>query len=502
MTMRVNVVKPIEHDTNSESASGVVPLVLMIVGVAWGIWSVAVLLGNSGSEPITFDALAGWFVLLAIVYLALHGLSGSSWYSVPVLVTLRALLEFIGIPAWRFASGDDLVDPVYVHAMFLVLIGFASFWIGSVVLMKETALRFVTRMRDTSGRVACVSFVMLGLGAGGTLVLWQAGLYSYSADAGLRESSLGFIQWLAVMADLLKMALLVSAIEVLGKRSTGLLIRITFWISLIGSLLVGGISGMKSQIVEPLLCLAVISGITTRRIPRAAFLLPLLLVPIYPFVTAYRQNLNSGYRDQVNTLGGVEAVLAKSFADSAQSRATTSEQAEDTFDQATGRLSLLADVSDIVGLPDPTLLNGDAKIWLAPFYPFIPRFLWDGKPVLNKGQRVSEALGRPSTTSSAVTPIGDLYSMYGAFGVVVGMFVYGMSLQLYMNWAGGAHSEKGLFIYISMLMPLINLEEDAVALVAGAVQLAIIVLVTSYVVYGRSPSSLRAAKSLHSISAP
>ena len=84
--------------------------------------------------------------------------------------------------------------------------------------------------------------------------------------------------------------------------------------------------------------------------------------------------------------------------------------------------------------------------------------------------------------------------MYGSYGVAVGMFVYGMCLQLYMNWAGGDRPERGLFIYISMLIPLINLEEDTISLIAGVIQLGLVVVLTSYVIYGTSASSLRVAK--------
>ncbi len=103
---------------------------------------------------------------------------------------------------------------------------------------------------------------------------------------------------------------------------------------------------------------------------------------------------------------GARSRSEKSFDDVVLSRASTSEEAGKSFDQATDRLSLLTYVHDIIGLPDPSLLNGDAKIWLAPLYPLIPRIVWKDKPVLDKGRRLSVALGRPSTTSSAVTPVG------------------------------------------------------------------------------------------------
>ena len=493
--MRANIQRPIELGVGRKNASEWLPFALLVTGVPWGIWSFSTLLGASGSQLLELDAAAGWFVLLAIGYLGLHGLNGRAWCSVPVLLTLRALVEFVGVPAWRFAAGDDLVDAIYVHSMFLTLIGFAAFWIGSLAFMKETGLRFVASVRGTSNRVAFASAAMLGLGLAGNLVMWKFGLFSYTADGASRESALGFIQWLSFFANLLNGALVVSAIEVLGKRSSGSLIRSVFWISIICSVGCGVISGMKSQLLGPLLSLVVVYAITRGRIHRGALLLPLVLVMIYPFVGAYRNNLDNGYRTQANTLGGLAAVLEKSFDDVVLSRVSTSEATGKSFDQATDRLSLLSYVHDIVGLPDPSLLNGDEKIWLAPIYPLVPRFVWKSKPVLDKGSRLSVALGHPITSSAAATPIGDLYSLYGTYGVAVGMLIYGICVQLYMNWAGGARSEKGLFFYISMLMTLINLEEDAVALVAGIVQLGVILLITSYLIYGPTGSSMRIAKS-------
>ncbi len=73
------------------------------------------------------------------------------------------------------------------------------------------------------------------------------------------------------------------------------------------------------------------------------------------------------------------------------------------------------------------------------------------------------------------------------------IFFYGMC-GLFMNWAGGHRAEKELFIYISMLMPLINLEEDAVALIAGAIQIGVLAVLTAYVIYGRSVSSVHIEK--------
>jgi hypothetical protein len=422
-------------------------------------------------------------------------LRGMAWCSVPVLLTVRALAEFLGIPAWQLAMGNAGLDSLYVRAMFLTLVGFGAFWLGSLAVKKEARLRFGPRFPATPSRVAFISLAMLLLGFGAKLVLWQAGLLSYTADAETRESSLAFLQWLVFCANLLNGALLVSAIEVLGKQSRGWLIRIVFGSSLALSLVVGAISGMKEELLKPILFLVLVYGITRGRIPRVVFLLPLLLVLIYPFENAYRANLDMGYRSEIRTLDGLSAVLEKTLADVVEGSTSRSEIVGTGLESSTSRLSLLSYLRDVVGLPDPSLLNGDDKIWLAPLYAVLPRFLWKDKPDLNKGGRFSVLLGGSETTASTVTPIGDLYAMYGTFWLAAGMLIYGICLQIYMNWASRGHAERNIFIYLSMLLPLINLEATVVGVVSESVQLFVLVSLTSYLIYGSQGLSLLTAKS-------
>lgn len=486
------LIKPV---VNRRRTSKWVLLLLLVLGVPWVICSASVLLGGGDSQLVVLNAMMGCFILLAIGYLGLHGLRGLAWCSVPVLLTFEALVAFIDIPAWRFTTGDDQVDSVYVHAMFLTLTGFTAFWIGSLAARKKIRLRFVPRTRKTSSRVAFISAAMLVLGAGGNLVMWKSGLFSYIADPGLRESSLWFIQWLSFLGNLLNTALIVSAIEVLGKRSAEPFIKIVLWLSIVFSIGFGVISGMKGGILLPLLYLVLVYGITNRRIPRIAFLLLLLPVLIYPFSNAYRYNLSHGYRTQVNTIEGLGALFEKSFDDVVASPFTRGDIVGQGFDDTLSRFSYLTYVHDVISVPDPSLLKGDEIIWLAPLYPLVPRVLWKNKPLLNnKGFRLTVALGRPANSSSAITPIGDLYLMYGTSGVVVGMFLYGICLQIYMNWiANGAVSERRLFVYLSMLLLLIGFEEDVVGFVANAVQFGLVLVPISFVIYGRPVSSLRLA---------
>lgn len=478
---------------------------LLAVWVIWGAWSVYALAGGAGSVLVDFCTAAGWFVVFALAYLGLHGTRNMEWTGVPFLITIEALLTFVLIPAWQFADGDDTLSWDYIRAMNLVLIGFAAFWIGSLVFIKKTRFRFAPRWINTPDRVGLMSAAALTFGVLGNLVLWKAGLFGYPSDAGAHAASLGFLQWLNFLGDLLYVALAVSAIEIFSKRSNGALITFVFWAAFVFSIGFGVISGMKTNVVSPLLNVALVYGVIKGRIPRSAIFLPLVVVIlVYPFVGAFRSNLNAGYRAQFNSIGGLEATLVKSFDDAFLTFGSTSQGAESANSgQATARLSYLRCLRNVSSLPFPAMLNGDEKVWMAPLYPLIPRFLWKGKPVLNKGARLAYLNGDTSgSTSAAVTPIGDLYAMYGTYGIIIGMFVWGACLQLFMNWIKGRNiSEKSLFVYVTMMPLLLSLEADVVGLIVTTVQKSVLTVVMAYVIYGRSASPVIVAQSPGQLSA-
>jgi len=458
------------------------------------MWSVYALLSGGDSVLVSFYSAAGWFFILGCGYLGLHGVRGLAWCSVPALLTIRALLEFGIIPCWRFANGDDQIDGIYVHSMLLTLMGFAAFWIASLFLKRKSELLFVPSVPYTPSRVAFMSALMLFLGFCGNFAVWKFGISTFLwtiSDAGAQQSNLPFMSEVTFVANLLNVSLVVSAIEVLGKRSKDPLIRFVFLASFVLALGFGVLSGMKSEILYPVLYVLVVYTMTNRRLPRLAFFMPLLLIVIYPFVNAYRRNLDTGYAQIATTFSGQADVLVKTFEDVLESPFSGKEQSGKSFALATDRLSLLSYMHDVVGLPAPSLLNGDEKVWMAPFYPLIPRFLWKNKPILDKGSRLSVALGKPPTTATAITQIGDLYSMYKTPGVIIGMGLWGVIAQLYMNWAGkGRFSEKRLFVYISFLIALINVEQDATAFMAGLVLLGIRVFIVARIIYGPAGSAV------------
>ena len=108
--------------------------------------------------------------------------------------------------------------------------------------------------------------------------------------------------------------------------------------------------------------------------------------------------------------------------------------------RALTRLDLLTSVAQVLSLGTrASMVRGDVQWWMLPFYPFVPRFLWPSKPVLNESGWFTVALrggsGNPATIGSAtaVTYPGDLYLQFGLLGIPVGMFVLGIIAQWFTN---------------------------------------------------------------------
>jgi hypothetical protein len=60
---------------------------------------------------------------------------------------------------------------------------------------------------------------------------------------------------------------------------------------------------------------------------------------------------------------------------------------------------------------------------------FIPRVLWNDKPVASEPSKYSDLYFNYAENSFAITPIGDLLRNYGPTGVFVGMLVLGIILR-------------------------------------------------------------------------
>ncbi|MCU1286847.1 MAG: hypothetical protein JWO13_3197 [Acidobacteriales bacterium] len=392
------------------------------------------------------------------------------------------LLQFGLAPIFCKLLQLDEIDPLAVKALFLVMVGTVAFWAGAKFVDSQSInRRFLPTEPGVRERVMRIALAFLALGTVAKSYMLANGLFSYVSERKQLESSYNYVQWLDVVAGLTISAQIVLTIEYFQARTDA---RIKFWFYAVTAVNIGFglLSGMKGQVlVVPILIFLIGSLVTMKRQWRVVgigFALLLILIP-----------LNNFYREEVHSGGAITSVAS---GNAAYSRAVTSAN-EDSNSALTSfalegiasRLNLLPIIA-FVERNDENLaaLEGDEKIWMIPFYPFVPRFLWKNKPILDKGRRMSLAMDGIETSATAVTPIGDLLVMGGVTALFIGMFFVGITIQWITNLLSGDYGAKVLFIYVSLFTKLYGVEFDIFMLFTSIIQALCVILVVSYCIYG------------------
>jgi hypothetical protein len=483
-------------DTSTISVRRGSALLIAIVALPLTLAAFFIFGADLGQDFIAFGVMGICFLALAGIFLFTTGPLSAQWCTAPGYMTIVASLEFVVIPFSRFVSGDDRIDSYYLKAMVYLLFGFAMFWLACWILKKPYTFDFMPQLPAGAPRAVIGAFLLFGVGTAGKVILWKLGIIGYEAATMRYTADISAVGMLGIAGQCLTMAMLISGIEVIGKRSKSFGIRLLFIGSAALDLGFGLISGMKVEFLSPIFALVMLLGITQKRLPRLAWALPLFYLLLQPFVLAYRMNLNAGYSAQINTVEGLTSALTKSVEDMLSSNTSFGRGHRSYFDTAGSRLSVLTLFHNVLQLPSPDLLNGDETLWMAPFYPFIPRVLWKEKPIFDKGIRMSEALGIGRTSSTNVPGIADLYALGGIPGIAVGMFIWGGCLQMYMNSMRRGLSERELFLYVMILLVLTNIERDIIAMIGGVVESTCIYLVMSWLVYGGRLFSMKSANAI------
>jgi hypothetical protein len=257
-----------------------------------------------------------------------------------------------------------------------------------------------------------------------------------------------------------------------------------FWVILVSEVGWGLASGMKALALQPLIIVAIISSLIQRRFrKRWAAVVVLGLVTVYPF--------SNNYRRLVRQEGGLASPAAvastglQALSQTHGSRSSASNWARNGWRMSVKRLDMLTSVGLVLWLGHRAqFLQGKERWWMVPYYPFIPRFIWPSKPVLDKGLRFSVATGSTATSSMAITYPGDLYALGGLPGIALGMFLLGVVCQALTNTMIGPLDKRRLFVYAAMFMSVSRLEPDAFSYLTGLMKAFIMLSVVALVIYG------------------
>jgi hypothetical protein len=289
-------------------------------------------------------------------------------------------------------------------------------------------------------------------------------------------------------------ALVVAGIEKYRKRSNPTW-NVVFWGIFCVEILWGAISGMKGSLFQNCMVVALVSSLIQRKLNLRWLVLPFFgLILLYPVSDAYRGLVRGRGAEGVTSFAGAASTGRMAFQDATRETEGGGGLWQSGLEHTLGRFDLLTSVAGILTLgPRASMVKGDVHWWMLPIYPFVPRFIWPSKPVLDEGGRFTMALSGARSLSSdyamgvsstGVTYAGDLYLQFGLLGIPPGMFLLGLVAQLLSNRMSGPVERQAIFVYTGVFLFGFPLESDAFLVWASLIKLLAILYLMSWIIYG------------------
>lgn len=435
------------------------------------------------------------------------------FFDIPVFLTILTFVEFGLAPLECFLAPARLPsrfagDPApLVQALLYVIAGMAAFWAGCLVagrkFRREKPPSAEGAARLTGRRRLWILQATVGIYAVALIVkfyLLAHQLYSYLGSGQVYFQNLAMMQVMNVVEGIGTYALVIAGIEKYleprDRRWNAL-----FWAIFASECLWGLISGMKGVLLENFVLVALISSLVQRRFRKGWVISAVLgAVALYPVSNAYRNLVRGGQGPgTITSFAGAVELGQRALERVNGAGEGPAAELLTGLRSTVARLDLLQNVGLILSLGSGAkqLLGGE-RWWMLPLYPFIPRFLWSGKPVLIEGGRFSLALGfggafaTPETvgTSTGPTYPGDLYVRGGVLAIVAGMSALGFASQWLASLAGDAADRRSLFLYAAIFLTATDMEIDAFSFWSGLLKAFVILSVLAWFVYGprRHPS--------------
>jgi hypothetical protein len=347
---------------------------------------------------------------------------------------------------------------------------------GAAIRRKLKSARYLRA--DFEPAIAPVVLVQIGFFAIVSYAI-SIGVFGMAGSAEMRERNLELLEILNIGASGGTLSLFLLLVHLHRRQERGSLdggLWVTCYILLGLHVLVGALSGFKSQIVMPFVLLAFAKFLATRTISLtyigAAFV---ALFAAYQIIEPFRAYLGRDQSQGASSVSGVVEALSASQ----QQKHLMHETELSWGTQVVSRFDLTS--MTVVGVafaysnPNAALKSAEfaESLYLALPYAFVPRALWPNKPIYASGVWFSNVvLGNleDTTTSVAMGPIAWLYILGGSLGVAAGFFAIGLVQALIFE--GFAKLGAGGFIlFLSVAMPLATIPSDVGPVFIGMIRI-------------------------------
>jgi hypothetical protein len=366
-----------------------------------------------------------------------------------------------------------VVTPEMTKLMWLVLLGAVAMWLGywSPIAMRLTNAQmcnsFRTRfLRKSAAPRWWVLPVLLAVSLLSRLAQISLGIFGYSStyDRLLEMGSVS--QYLSMASSLGKLALAISALQFFSHRSSTA--RCWLFGLLSYEAVFGVLSGFKSQVAMPFVVVGVCQYLVVGRITASwivvfAFSLVAAYAVIEPFRIARNQDLVFKGTSIVEIF---ETVIGATSSASGTSASTENESLSLVVSMLSrsslayiGSLGIgFADQNPVLPADSPNFL-GD--LFLAPFHAWIPRIIWESKPLGVLGVWYTQVvIGASHSSSTAMGPFTYLYFAGGAAAVAIGFCLLGIIQRILFMLTHPTRSVGGAIVYLGALSSAVIVDSN------------------------------------------
>lgn len=413
------------------------------VGAFLSVLSVLDLLGDRSS----FVGLTMLLLIYLLVEVSrLRRLHPDRWLFNPVV--LCSLVTFVlgyGVTnAIFFVPEDQLellglipeVSPAMVKLMWLVLLGAVAMWMGywspiaASLARPAVVARFQARFlpKTNSLRPAALP-LLVSITIGARLLQIELGVFGYSSTYDRLIEMGSITQYLAMGAGLGKLALVLAAFQYYAHRNS-YKAKQWFYGLLVVEVLFGFLSGFKSAVVMPFVIVAICQYLRTGKFSKHWLILMVVgVVVAYAVIEPFRAAHNAGAAFQNTSAVGIASTMVGSVGTSAEFAAEKAPLLVSIASRSNlsyiGSFGIAySDEHSFMPAGSPEFL---ADIFLAPLHAWIPRLLWEGKPLGNLGLWYNQVvMGMEHFSSTAMGPFAYLYFAGGYVAVFLGFFFIGI----------------------------------------------------------------------------
>lgn len=451
-----------------------------------------------------------FYTLLLLVYLYVEcstvyrGGNRLFWLNPVVMASVFTFVLGFGITNFIYSMPIDILEslkltpvvtPWMNKVMLLVILGACAMWAGYAsksaagLVARVEQSKLLKRLIVKSVRVnRPVIYASLAISLVARLIEIKLGVYGYSADYDQLISGAAYREYLSMAESLGKLALVAAAIQCFASviptwRDRALLFVITLY-----EVVFGFLGGFKSQVVMPVVILAIVHYSQRNRFPR--WFIPVAVISLlaaYAVIEPFRKarvadvgfvgtdisNIASTMATAKNN-ASVEMVVVPSPVLSILSRLNL-----------TWIASLGVEYADKHKLP-PGSPNFMVNILLSPAYAVIPRAIWPGKPLETTGLwYTNEVMGLDIVSATGMSPFTYLYFAGGTVAVLIGFFVVGVVqrglFEGLVQFGGG-----GMIIFLGLLQFLGTIDSVFTSFLMSIIRYAPALIIAQYFILDRS----------------